>query len=250
MISLVGHKILVTGATSGIGKSVVEKITELGGEVVLVGRSLDRLNAVVRELNIEAKSEVLLYDLNEYKSIKEELKSLSDSKKFTGFVNSAGIDITKPLKLTKPADFETLFNLNVIVPSQIIKELTHKSIFNSDGGSIVMVGSVMGSLGQKGKVAYSAAKSAVNGFVKSTALELAVKKIRVNCVSPGIVKTPLTDDLFSKLSLEAQSEIEAMHPLGFGNPSDVASLIIFLLSDQAKWITGSNHYIDGGYHIH
>tara|TARA_Y100001934_G_scaffold242857_1_gene298927 strand:- start:4222 stop:4974 length:753 start_codon:yes stop_codon:yes gene_type:complete len=250
VITLEDHKVLITGATSGIGKSIVQRITDLGGDVVLVGRNIQKLNSVIDELGIGNQAEIIFYDLSTPKSIKEELKHLSIEKKFTGFVNSAGIDITKPLKLLKPEDYNLLFNLNVVVPSEIIKELTHKSIFSSNGGSLVLIGSVMGSLGQKGKIAYTSAKAAVNGFVKSAALELSPKNIRVNGISPGIVETPLTEDLFSKLSIEAKQEIESMHPLGFGSTEDVSSLVVFLLSKHSKWITGTNHYIDGGYHIH
>ena len=249
MITLEGHKILITGATSGIGKSIVQRITGLGSEVVLVGRNSNKLISVVEELGIQNKAKIIIYDLSTPKSIKDELKVLSSEKKFTGFVNSAGIDITKPLKLLKPQDYNLLFNLNVVVPSEIIRELTHKSIFSANGGSLVLIGSVMGTLGQKGKIAYTSAKAAVNGFVKSAALELSVKNIRVNGISPGIVETPLTNDLFSKLSLEAKDEIEAMHPLGFGKTDDISGLVAFLLSEHARWITGSNHFIDGGYHI-
>tara|TARA_Y100000589_G_scaffold137773_1_gene131859 strand:- start:3251 stop:4003 length:753 start_codon:yes stop_codon:yes gene_type:complete len=249
VITLEGHKTLITGATSGIGKSIVQRITGLGSEVVLVGRNRNKLISVVEELGIQSKAKIIVYDLSTPKSIKDELKILSSDKKFTGFVNSAGIDITKPLKLLKPQDYNLLFNLNVVVPSEIIKELTHKSIFDSNGGSLVLIGSVMGSLGQKGKIAYTSAKAAVNGFVKSAALELSVKNIRVNGISPGIVETPLTNDLFSKLSVEAKEEIESMHPLGFGNTDDISGLVAFLLSEHSRWITGSNHFIDGGYHI-
>jgi len=131
----------------------------------------------------------------------------------------------------------------------VVKELLKKSTFSSTGGSIVWLGSVMGSLGQKGKIAYTSSKAAVEGLVKSLALELAGKNIRVNCVAPGIVETPLTSELFSKISEDSIKSIEAMHPLGFGKPEDIANLICFLLSDQSKWITGTTHYIDGGYHI-
>ena len=113
MITLEDHKVLITGATSGIGKSIVQRITDLGGDVVLVGRNIQKLNSVIDELGIGNQAEIIFYDLSTPKSIKEELKHLSIEKKFTGFVNSAGIDITKPLKLLKPEDYNLLFNLNV-----------------------------------------------------------------------------------------------------------------------------------------
>ena len=95
------HKILITGATSGIGKSIVQRLTSLGSEVVLVGRNENKLTSVIQELGIESQAKIIVYDLSTPKSIKEELKKLSSEKKFTGFVNSAGVDITKPLKLDR-----------------------------------------------------------------------------------------------------------------------------------------------------
>lgn len=250
MLTFSNHKVLITGASSGLGKDAAEKLNALGVYTVLCGRNEEKLTNVKQSLLNASNADVLVIDFENYSSIKQWLKeSAQNSGLFTGFVHCAGVDITKPYKLLKEADFDLLYKLNVTTPFSIAKELVNKSVFNKEGGSLVWIGSVMGSLGQKGKIAYSANKSAIDGLVKSFALELAPRKIRVNSIAPGIVKTPLTNDLFSKISQESVYEIEKMHPLGVGEPEDVSNLIAFLLSDQSKWITGTTHYIDGGYHI-
>ncbi len=251
MLTFSNHKVLITGASSGLGKDAALKLNALGVFTVLCGRNEDKLIEVQSELENPKESSVLVLDFENYSSIKAWLKdSVKESGVFAGFVHCAGVDITKPYKLLKEADFDLLYKLNITTPFAIAKELVNKSFFDTRGGSLVWMGSVMGSLGQKGKIAYTANKSAIEGLIKSFALELASRKIRVNCIAPGIVETPLTKDLFSKLSSEQVSAIEDLHPLGFGSPEDVANLVAFLLSDQARWITGTTHFIDGGYHIH
>jgi NAD(P)-dependent dehydrogenase (short-subunit alcohol dehydrogenase family) len=250
MLDFTNHKVLVSGASSGLGKSVVEKLNSLGVFTVLCGRNEEKLINVQKELISPVNSEILVLDLENDTSLKPWLKeSVDKSGKFSGFVHCAGIDITKPYKLLKEADFNLLYKLNITAPFQISKELVNKAFFNENGGSLLWISSVMGALGQKGKIAYTANKAAVEGLIKSYALELAPRKIRVNSVAPGIVKTPLTENLFSKLSGDSVTEIEKMHPLGFGEPEDVANLVAFLMSNQSKWITGTTHFIDGGYHL-
>lgn len=250
MIDLSGQKYLVTGSTSGIGMKVAQLLNSLGAFIVICGRNQEKLNELKINLTNPECSEVFLIDLLEEFSAKSFLKlSVNNSGLFSGMVHCAGLDITKPYKLLKQSDFDLLNRLNITAPFQLAKELVNKSIFSQEGGSIVWTSSVMGSLGQKGKIAYTSSKASVDGLVKSFALELASKKIRVNSIAPGIVKTPLTIDLFEKISPKAVKEIENMHPLGFGETEDIANLVAFLVSNKSKWITGTTHFIDGGYHI-
>ena len=250
MIDLSGQKYLITGSTSGIGLGVSRLLNELGASVTLCGRNELKLEEVRVGLLYPEKSEVLQIDLLEEFSIKPFLKkSVLSTGVYSGMIHCAGLDITKPFKLLKQKDFDQLNRLNITAPFQLSKELVGKSFFSPDGGSLIWISSVMGALGQKGKIAYTSSKAAVEGLVKSFALELASKKIRVNSIAPGIVNTPLTNDLFSKISMEAVDEIRNMHPLGFGEVEDVAGLVAFLASDKSKWITGTTHFIDGGYHI-
>lgn len=250
MISFKGQKFLISGASSGIGWGITQLLNDLGAFVVLLGRDELVLQQKQQQLTHPDNTEYVVLDFTKERSIKTELiRSTENSGKFNGFVNAAGLDITKPLKLLSTSDFNKLYQLNITTPFSIVKDLIHKNVFHPDGGSILFINSVMASYGQKGKIAYSANKAAIKGLVLSLALELSTKKIRVNAISPGIVNTPLTEKLFTLLNDEAKSNIEKKHPLGFGKVSDVANLAAFLLSDKSTWITGVDYFIDGGYHI-
>jgi len=129
----------------------------------------------------------------------------------------------------------------------LTKHIIKKKHINPDGASIIFIASVMGVVGQPTKTVYSSTKGALIAGARSLALELARNKIRVNCVSPAMVKTEMSDSLLSKVTPEAYNEIMKAHPLGIGEPLDVAELCAFLLSDSARWITGTNVLVDGGY---
>lgn len=124
-----------------------------------------------------------------------------------------------------------------------------KKKYSNNGASIVLLSSVMGILGQSGKVGYCSSKAAILGLVKSSTIELVKRKIRVNCILPGIVKTEMTEKLFNNLSKENINKIEKMHPLGFGEVEDIYQVILFLISSNSRWITGQEFIVDGGYSI-
>ena len=141
-----------------------------------------------------------------------------------------------------------IYSVNVFAGIELLRYFTKKK-YSNDGASIVFLSSVMGILGQPGKIGYCSTKSAVLGMVKSSALEFAKRKIRVNAVLPGIVNTPMTQNLFAQIGEVNIKQIAGMHPLGLGEVTDVVPTILFLLSDNSKWITGQNFVIDGGYSI-
>jgi len=129
----------------------------------------------------------------------------------------------------------------------LVKYISNKKNICEDGASIIFIASIMSILGQPAKVAYCSSKGALISGVRAMALELANKKIRVNAISPGVVRTPLIDDMFKSIPEESQKSILDMHPLGIGMPEDVANACGFLLSENARWITGTNLVVDGGY---
>jgi NAD(P)-dependent dehydrogenase (short-subunit alcohol dehydrogenase family) len=155
--------------------------------------------------------------------------------------------MTMPLSAHKASQFDSFTTTNVTAAFLLVSAATRRGRFNPAGGSVVLVSSVMGVVGEKGKVLYSATKGALIAGARSLALELAGRRIRVNTVSPGVVRTPLWDRSVSRQSEEQRARIEGLHPLGLGEPEDVANACIFLLSDGARWITGSNLVVDGGY---
>ena len=151
------------------------------------------------------------------------------------------------LKSRSWISYEKIFAVNVIAGFELAKYIIKKKNFNEDGGSLVFISSVMGSVGSPAKSAYCSSKGAITGGVKALALELASRRIRVNSISPAMVNTGRTKALLAKINAEEKNEIMKSHPLGIGKPEDVAYSCAFLLSDSAKWITGIDLKVDGGY---
>ncbi|WP_312697193.1 SDR family NAD(P)-dependent oxidoreductase [Sphingobacterium mizutaii] len=244
-MNIYSKKILVTGATSGIGKALVKVLLEdKENEVFGIGRDSSKLGSILEQPNFT----FLPFDLNKLDEIEGLLNSSIGANKFTGFVHCAGIEETLPISLYTPSRVQSIFTLNVFSAIEILRVLSKKK-YSEDSASFILVSSVMGELGQAGKVGYCSSKAALLGVVNSLSLELSKRKIRVNAISPGIVETPLTNKLFQQLDEENVNKIVAMHPIGIGKPDDVVSLIRFLLSGDSRWITGQNIKIDGGYSV-
>lgn len=239
-------KILVTGATSGIGLALCEFLLNSKCQVIAVGRNPTKMNRLESQFKNSIKFVSL--DLKEFTSYNKIFDEALDGEKLDGFVHCAGIEETLPLSLYTPESIAEIFKINVFSGIELLRFFSKKK-FSNNGASVVFIASVMGELGQPGKIGYCATKSAILGLVKSSALEFAKRKFRVNAVSPGVVNTPMTQKLFSQIEEENIQRIKNMHPLNIGEVEDVVPLIAFLLSDNAKWITGQNIKIDGGYSI-
>jgi NAD(P)-dependent dehydrogenase (short-subunit alcohol dehydrogenase family) len=239
--------ILLTGATSGIGFELLKQLIADGHIVHAIGRDFSKIDSFLQCY----KSQIFIYsfDLNCIDQIEDLFYKFNlENNKFDGFVHSAGIEETLPLSLYSSERVQRIFKVNVFSGIEILRHFTQKKYCNI-GASVVFLSSVMGVLGQPGKTGYCASKAALIGLVKSSALEFSKRKIRVNAVLPGIINTPMTKKLFDQLKASQVEEIEKMHPLGFGEVEYVAPMILFLLTDKAKWITGQTFVIDGGYSI-
>jgi NAD(P)-dependent dehydrogenase (short-subunit alcohol dehydrogenase family) len=237
--------ILLTGATSGIGFEALKLFVAEGHTVFAVGRNFSKLDSIIEKFRSQIFE--FNFDLSEIENI-EALFLKFDNYKFDGFVHCAGIEETLPLSLYSKSKIQSIFEINVFSAIELLRNFTKKK-YSKDGASVVLLSSVMGELGQSGKIGYCATKAAILGVVKSSALEFARRKMRINAVLPGIVNTPMTEKLFSNLSESQIQEIASMHPLGFGEPKDVVSVVQFLLSVNSKWITGQSIIVDGGYSI-
>ncbi|MGJ1205400.1 SDR family NAD(P)-dependent oxidoreductase [Sphingobacterium lactis] len=238
--------ILVTGATSGIGRNLVEFLVRNPNlHVFGIGRDSSKLGDLLNCSNFT----FLQFDLTQIDRINELINDSLSGVKLSGFVHCAGMEETLPISLYTPAKVQNIFSLNVFSAIEILRILSKKK-FSEDGASFILLSSVMGELGQAGKVGYCSSKAALIGIVKALSLELAKRKIRVNSVSPGVVQTPLTDKLFQQLDEDGVKSIINMHPLGIGETEDVVATLAFLLSKESKWITGQNFKIDGGYSAH
>lgn len=247
MFNLSNKKILITGASSGIGKAVAQFASSLGARLVIIARNRERLQQTFDKLE-GGNHEQFVCNVTDYSLLNDVIsESIRNSGYFSGFVHCAGIEKTLPLRVSKNSIFKDIFEINVFSAFEIARLLAQKGNYNPSGTSIILISSVMGIKGEIGKVSYCASKSALLAGSKALALELAPKKIRCNCVLPGVVQTEMITTLFESISEESKQNIVSKHPLGLGMPDDVAALICFLLSNEARWITGSEYVIDGGY---
>ncbi|WP_294958174.1 SDR family oxidoreductase [uncultured Flavobacterium sp.] len=239
--------ILLTGATSGIGFETLKQLIAAEHTVYAIGRDFSKIDSFLQG----HKSQVFdfNFDFNNVDQIDQLFINFNlEDKKFDGLIHCAGIEETLPLSLYSTNKIRAIFDINVFSGIELLRHFTKKKYCN-DGASVVFLSSVMGTLGQPGKVGYCATKSALLGLVKASALEFAKRKIRINAVLPGIINTPMTQKLFTQINQNQIKDIENMHPLGFGEVQDVVPTILFLISENAKWITGQSIIIDGGYSI-
>lgn len=246
--SLENKTIVITGASSGIGRQCAIDCSRMGARTVLIARNEERLLDTLRTLEGSGHT-CYFFDLERIGGIKELMgKIIRESGKIDGFIHAAGIEKTLPLKLLSPEDYTHIYKVNTLSAFEFIRLFSEKRHFN-DGGHIVLISSIMAIVGRGGVAAYAASKGAMVSAVRTMALELAKKGICINCVSPGTVLTPLMENFLSTLSEEDREKRMDGFPLGLGETVDVSNACIYLLSDASRWITGQNLIVDGGYTI-
>lgn len=243
--TLEGKTILVTGASSGIGRQCAVDCSKMGAKVVAIGRNKERLYSVVAEMKGNGVS--YSYDLANLEGIKDLIATIVEVHgKLDGFIHAAGIEVTNPVKLSKPEEYESLFHVNCMSAFEIVKNLCGIKTFNR-GGSIVLISSISGVIARKGLSAYAASKGALMSAARVMALEMAPRDIRVNTISPGTILTPMMQKALDAMKEEdRQKRIEGF-PLGLGQTTDISNASIYLLSDASRWVTGQNLIVDGGY---
>lgn len=249
ILTLYGKNIVVTGASSGIGRQCAITLSQFGANIILIARDEKRLEEVRTQL-VDGNHLVFPADITDYSQLEDIVsRSAAGIGKIAGFIHSAGIDMTIPLKGMRPSHYEKVFATNVIAGFELARLISSKLFLADNGASFIFISSVMGEVGQPGKIGYSSSKGALIAGARSMALELAPKKIRVNSVLPGLVLTEMASKLLESIPTESRKALIDMHPLGLGSPEDVSNLCLFLLSDQSKWITGASIVVDGGYMV-
>ena len=237
--NLNNKKILITGASSGIGSVIAIECSKMGANVIITGRSEERLLKTFELLQGD-NNEYVVADL----SLKEGLDFLVNQiSTLDGVVHCAAILKKLPLKFINEKAWLETMETNLFAPALLSQRLVKKSKVN-DGSSIVFISSIAASVASFGNISYMASKGAINSLARGMALELATKKIRVNYIQPALIRTNLTDKAMSQEDLDNYVQ---RFPLGrFGKPEEVAYSAIFLLSDATKWITGTSITVDGG----
>lgn len=240
--SLEGKTILITGASSGIGRASAIACSKMGANVVITGRNIERLQATFDQLEKSGNHILIAGDL----TIAEDLDNLvANVPVLDGLVNNAGISFTKPIGFIKKEDIEKVYESNLYAPMLLTNNLLKKKKL-AKGASVVFMSSTAAFGCSNANSTYGTAKAALSDFMHYCNKEVTpVKRIRFNALHPGMVRTELVANL-SFTEEELQKDM-ARYPLGrYGEPEDIANAVIFLLSDASSWISGTSLIIDGG----
>lgn len=244
--SLEEKTIIVTGASSGIGRQCAIDCSRMGAKVVLIARNEERLQETMALLEGEGH-QYYVYDLRKTEGIEQLVSGIiAVCGKVSGFLHCAGVEMTKPMKLLTTNDYEDVMKVNTLSALEFVRWLSSPKRFVA-GGSIVFISSITAVIARQGVSAYSASKGALVSASRVIASELSKRNIRVNCISPGTVLTPMMDNFLKGLSEADYNKRLGAFPLGVGKTSDVSYACIYLLSDASRWVTGQNLIIDGGY---
>lgn len=239
--SLEGKRILVTGASSGIGKSIAMECSKMGAQLIICGRNQERLEEVLSALE-GTGHQCVVGDLLQSEDVDSLLSQISQ---LDGVVFSAGRGLMLPFQFSTREKFDDVFNINFFSPVELLRLLVKKKKLSSNSSAVYIVS--IGGTGRftVGNSVYGASKAALQAMIRYCAQELAPKKVRVNGINPGMVNTPLIRK--GTLADEQLAEDRAKYPLKrYGEPEDVAYAAIYLLSDASSWVTGQSIVIDGG----
>lgn len=244
--SMMGKHILVTGASSGIGREVAIWLSKQGAKITLVARDTNRLESTL-SLLAGTEHTIEVVDFLGGTDISQWMKGIvKKASPFDGLVHAAGVQMPMPIRAMGLAHWERIMATNVTSGFSLIKAFRQKGVCHS-GSSIVLISSVMAQAGEPALLGYCASKGAVEAMVRAAAVELAREGIRVNAIAPGVVQTELVDTLQELVGVDSMKAIEQRHPLGFGKAEDVAYAVNYLLSSASRWVTGTSLVVDGGY---
>ncbi len=243
MINFKNKKILITGATGGIGKALVKKFASLEGSVLATGTKIEKLEALKKEFS---NINILKFDISDHSKIEEFVENVSSQ--LSGLdvlVNNAGINVDNLSLRMKDEEWKKVIEVNLGSTFFLCKYAIKKMLKNKYG-RIVNITSVVGHTGNLGQANYAASKAGINGMSKSLAIEYAKKNITINCVSPGFIQSKMTDNIVESIKAVLTSRIP-MARLGTGE--DVSNTVAFLSSDAASYITGETIHVNGGMYM-
>ena len=235
--------ILITGASSGIGKATAILASQMGAHVIIHGRNLEKLQHTFSQLKPSDKHQIIQADLSNADELLDFVKKCPS---LDGVVHCAGIVKPVPAKFIQPNHIEEIFSIKYIELVLINPYLQKQKKINNDA-SIVLISTISTQHSYFGGALYISSKGALEAYARSLGLEVVSKRIRVNTLSPAMVHTEIYENtLKSTLNEEHAKKYASTYPLGIGEPKDVANSIVFLLSNASKWITGTVIKMDGG----
>ena len=243
MINFKDKKILITGATGGIGKALVKKFLSLDGNVLATGTKIEKLDALKKEF---PKINILKFDISDHSKVEEFIENVSSQ--LTGLdvlVNNAGINMDNLSLRMKDEEWKKVIDINLGSTFFLCKYAIKKMLKNKYG-RIVNITSIVGHTGNLGQSNYAASKAAIIAMSKSLAIEYAKKNITINCVSPGFIQSKMTDNIIESIKAVLTSRIP-MSKLGTGE--DVSNTVAFISSDAASYITGETIHVNGGMYM-
>lgn len=243
---LTGRTILVTGASSGLGRATAVALSQCGARVILTGRDGAKLEDAKQQLSGTSHVSVAA-DFADADQVADLVKEVGNTYgPLHGIFHSAGAYMALPARMTKQRHIENMFNASVWGAFGVSRAAAQKNVM-SEGGSLVFMSSVAAERGHTGTTAYAGAKAAVLGMVPVLAIEFAPRGIRVNSIVAATIETEMHLNTIANLPDELVQDGLSRHLLGFGRPTDVANAVLFLMSDASQWITGTSLTVDGGY---
>ena len=243
MINFKNKKILITGATGGIGGALVKKFVSLGGDVLGTGTNVEKLNLIKKEnTNLKVKK----FDISEHSKIEEFIENVSlELGGLDIIVNNAGINADNLSLRMKDEEWKKVIYLN-LTSTFLLSKYAIKKMLKNKFGRVVNITSIVGHTGNLGQANYSASKAGIVGMSKSLAIEYAKKNITINCVSPGFIVSDMTMNIADKVKLYLTSRI----PMGkLGTGEDVSNCVAFLSSEMASYVTGETIHVNGGMYM-
>ena len=243
MINFKNKKILITGATGGIGGSLVKKFISLGGSVFGTGTKSEKLD-LLKKNNPDVK--IKKFNLSEHNEIENFINTvISDLGGLDILINNAGVNVDNLSLRMKDDEWKKVIDIN-LTSTFLLSKYSIKNMLKNKFGRVVNITSIVGHTGNLGQSNYSASKSGIIGMSKSLAIEYAKKNITVNCVSPGFIVSEMTDAIAEKVKLNLISRIPMAK---LGTADDVSNCVAFLSSDSAAYVTGETIHVNGGMYM-
>jgi 3-oxoacyl-[acyl-carrier protein] reductase len=244
MSNLENKNIIVTGASGGIGNAIIKKLNVAGANILASGTKIEKLEELKKKYE---KIKILKFDISQSEKIEEFIenatKDLGGS--LDGIVNNAGITQDNLAIRMSLEEWQKVININ-LTSTFLLSKFAIKKMLKNKSGKIVNITSVVGHTGNLGQANYTASKAGIVAMSKSLAIEYAKKNININCISPGFIKTAMTDKIDEKFKEAIISKIPSAR---LGQPDDIANAVLFLSSDQSNYINGETIHVNGGMYM-